>query len=234
MSSKSLKFWNPKTLPKNFIIYILAPKRAGKSSLILDIVLNDLENRFDFVVVLCGNPHSAKTYKKHLPAKYVHERYDNKILTEFYRETDILIKTDRKVPKTLWILDDCLRMRKTREQSRTGDDPMLHRAFTEHRHYNMSLILVSQNMACNTASWVRGSDALITAPASLHNGNDFLSICKDYTGDALNWQSTMVLLETFKKYEFLVVRYHPASRKKDEMLRYYKVNKTFVAYLRKS
>ncbi len=43
-----LPFWDPETLPQYPFIFILAARRAGKSTLVRDIVLNHLADDYEF------------------------------------------------------------------------------------------------------------------------------------------------------------------------------------------
>ena len=231
MASKLFPHWDMRTLPEFPIIYIMSCKRSGKTILTTAIYLEFLEENFDLVVVLCGNPHSARAWRLHVPEKYVHSRYRTEVLSDFFRESDRQMRKGKTLPKTAIILDDVLRMRKSDGKSRTMDDANLHRAFQEHRHYNLSLILISQNIACGTSSWCRNSDIFIFAPSSLTNNNDAENICRSYMGYQRNLDINYELLDTFEKYEFLVIRYHTASRKQKDLLRYYKVDKKMVTYI---
>ena len=52
-------------------------------------------------------------------------------------------------------------------------------------------------------------------------------------GNQRYWETNYEILDQFKKYEFLVVRYHPASRKQDDMLRFFKVPQKKIRYIRR-
>jgi hypothetical protein len=216
-------------------MFICCPKRAGKTTVMLALYLEYIEKNFDIVVVLCGNPHCASQYKGIIPAKYVHDRYKQQVLKDFFQKSDNIIRKRGKkyLPKTFIILDDCLRMRKTAEQCRTMDDPYIHRLFTEHRHYNCGVALCVQNIACGAGSWIRNSDVFLTTPSSLSNGADFDLVGKQYMGSAKGAETNFLIMNTFKKHEFLVIRYHPASRNPDDMLRRYKVRREMVRYIKR-
>ena len=146
------------------------------------LYLDTIEKQYDVCVCLTGSPHSANEYKKIIPSKYVHSKYSPKILEEFFTTCDQLIKAKKQLPRTFFILDDVLRMRKSRDGSRTMDDPQLHKFFAMHRHYNASCALIVQNIACGSSSWILNSDVFLTCPSSLHNGNDFRLVAENYMG----------------------------------------------------
>ena len=213
--AKFLKKWNPKTLPKREILYILAPKRSGKISLILTLYLDYLERKYDYVIVLAGNPDCASEYRKILPGKYVHDRYHPDILKKFFNASDVLVKKSGKksLPSVFFILDDTLRMRKTDKTPRTTDDPYIHRLFTEHRHYNCGLAICTQNIAAGTTSFIRGCDCFLTCPSSLSNGSDIDLIAKNYMGNQRYWETNYEILDQFKKFEFLVITQPPGNKR---------------------
>ena len=230
MAKRLLKRWDISTLPPNFIIYICSQKRSGKSVLCNAIYLEHIEDKFDVVCVLCGNPHTAAAWRKHVPPNNVHARYNSKVLRDFFRQSDYLLKKGQKLPSVCFILDDVLRMRKSDGRSRTADDPYLHRIFQECAHYNVSLVLISQNIAGGTSSWCRNSDIFAFSPSSLSNQNDTELICKSYMGGR-DFNTNYNLLDTFEKHEWCIVRFHTASKRQKDLLRYYKVDKSLLSYI---
>ena len=54
---------------------------------------------FDIICVIAGNPHTAGPYKKHLPAKYIHDSWDEDILKDFFEKSQEIMKKGGKLPK---------------------------------------------------------------------------------------------------------------------------------------
>ena len=233
--SKIVKRWDTKDVPENFIMYLVSCKNSGKTTLLLHLYRKQWEDEFDFVIVLCGNQHCAAQYKKVVPGKYVHSKYSPQIIHNYFETCDRLIKQKRELPRVLFILDDVVRMTSTKEQKRTMNDSGLHRMFTQHRHYNVSCVLAVQNIACGTSSWSRNCDLFICSPSSLHNGNDFEMISAQYMGysSGNNKQNNLLILEEFDKYEFLVLQFHKSSRKRNELIRCYKITKEEATLLQR-
>ena len=230
MARRLLKHWDISTLPKNFIVYVCSQKRSGKSVLTSAIFLEHIQVKIDITCVICGNPHTATAWRKHVDPNYVHSRYNQKILKNFFQQSDELLKQGKQLPSVCFILDDVLRMRKSDGRSRTSDDPYLHRMFQECAHYNASLVLISQNIAGGTSSWCRNSDVFAFSPSSLSNQNDIELICKSYMGGR-NVENNYNLLDTFERHEWCIVKFHSASRRQKELLRYYKVDRQLLTYI---
>ena len=230
MAKRLLKRWDIKTLPRHFILYVCSQKRSGKSVLCTAVYLEHIEGMFDTTCVLCGNPHTARAWRQHVPENYVHERYNSAVLRNFFLQSDYLLKKNATLPKVCFIFDDVLRMRKSDGRSRTADDPYLHRIFSEHRHYNLSLVFISQNIACGTSSWCRNADIFAFAPSSLANQNDTELIARSYMGGR-EFNTNMNLLDSFEKHEWCIVRFHTASKRQKQLLRYYKVDRSLLKYI---
>ena len=54
-----------------------------------------------------------------------------------------------------------------------------------------------------------------------------------YMGNQRYWETNYEIMDSFKKYQFLVVQYHLASRKQTDMLRYYKVPQQKLRYIKR-
>ena len=102
--------------------------------------------------------------------------------------------------------------------------------FQESAHYNVSLVLISQNIAGGTSSWCRNADVFAFAPSSLSNQNDTELICRSYMGGR-EFNTNYNLLDTFEKHEWCIVRFHTASKRQKELLRYYKVDRALLQYI---
>ena len=78
-------------------------------------------------------------------------------------------------------------------------------------------------------SFVRNSDAVFVAPSSLYAGQDFKNLAEMYmTGD--NYRTNKEILNLFRKYDFLVLKYWEATRNQKKLLAWYRVNKQSLNY----
>ena len=105
-----LPFFDPNELPEFPFIFLVAPRRSGKTTLIKNLVLNYFWNKYDFIVAICGNYHCAREYTKSgaVVEKYCHGSYNHEILQKWFEKSDKLLKQGKELPKTLFILDDVL------------------------------------------------------------------------------------------------------------------------------
>jgi len=224
-----LPFWDPESLPKFPFIFILAARRAGKSTLVRDIVLNHLADDYDFVIGLMGNSHTANNYKRNgcIPEAYCHSSYDGSVLEKWFKRADRLMRKGHELPKTLFICDDILTLTKTKGQYTTRSDPWLSKLATSGRHYRSACIICVQS-AQVALTFARNSDAVLVSPSSLYAGQDFEALAKLYMSSDSR-KENQTLLRLFRKYDFLVLRYHLATRGSD-LLAYYRVNSQSLQY----
>ena len=223
-----LPFWDL-NLPQYPFIFILAARRAGKSTLVRDIVLNHLADDYDFVIGLMGNAHTANNYKRNgcIPEAYCHSSYDGSVLEKWFKKADRLMKKGHQLCPTLFIIDDCLALTKTKGQYTTRADPWLSKLATSGRHYRAGCIICVQS-AQVALTFARNSDVVLVSPSSLYAGQDFEALAKLYMSSDTKKENT-ALLRLFRKYDFLVLRYHLATRGAD-LLAYYRVNSQSLQY----
>ena len=231
--SKSLQrllpFWDPSDLPDYPFIFVVASRRAGKSTLVCDLLLNYFDD-YDLKIGLMGNAHTARHYteKGALPQDYVHTSYKPKILKEWFRTAEKMLKRGKTLPKTVFVCDDILQLTAERGKVTTRADPYLNKLATSGRHYSAACILIVQSVSV-ALNFVRNSDVVLISPSSLYAGQDYKSVTELYmTGDFKH--ENKELLSLFKKFDFLVLQYYKASRSQDKLLAYYRVNKQSLTY----
>ena len=98
--SRLLPFFDPCELPKFPFIFVCSARRAGKTVLVTDLILNYFHDQYDFIIGLCGNAHTCRGYVETgaIPAKYCHSNYTPDILKEWFGKCDELLKKGKKLP----------------------------------------------------------------------------------------------------------------------------------------
>lgn len=225
--NKSLKnllpFFDPNDVPEFPFIFICAARRSGKTTLVKHLLLEYFQD-YDIVTGICGNWHTAREYTSSgaIVEKYCHGKYDPKILKDWFKKCDELLRKGKELPRQLIVLDDVLVSHSIKnEQRRTSNDPYLTRLATQGRHYRCGVILCVQSWA-TSLNFTRNSDLVFVAPTSLYAGSDFESLLKNYmTGSHKKVNKT--ILELFTKHDFLVLRYYLATRDQKKLLSWYRV-----------
>lgn len=235
MSNKSLAkllpYFNPDDLPPNPFIFFCASRRAGKSSVICNWLLNHFQD-VDYVIGLMGNPHTARHYTDSgaIPAKYCHTKYSPEILKRWFEKSEKLLKKGETLPRVLFVCDDILVLHAETGKRTTRQDPYLNRLATQGRHWNAGTILCVQSWNLGL-QYIRNSDLCCTFPQSLYAGQDFKNLADTYMS-ADNYRENREILALFKKYDLLCLRYWMASRSQKDLLAYYRVNKQSLPYVK--
>ena len=115
-SNKPVRMWRPQDLPENFAILLVSARRAGKTTLVKSLCIQEPKSwlsQFEngFIVAFCGNSHCASEYKQFLPGKYVHTGLREDIIQTYWRYCDELREQEKKPPKCLFIFDDVFNRR---------------------------------------------------------------------------------------------------------------------------
>ena len=130
-----------KRLPiHQFCMAILAPPRSGKSNLIQNLLYNpqfDFANKFDKVVIISPSIENDQTMKFAMEDDDIAKFYEPEMLDNMDELVKEIIEAQKKEPEqqTLLILDDCLGKLKGKQ---------LANLCSRYRHFNLSMILVSQ------------------------------------------------------------------------------------------
>ena len=122
-----LPFFDPSEMPQYPFIFVCSARRAGKSTLIRNLVANYLWEEHDFVIGICGNHHTAHEYIRSgvIPEKYCHGRYNQNILKTWFEKCDSLLQRGKKLPNMLFIIDDALITNAVKGERTTRSDPWL-------------------------------------------------------------------------------------------------------------
>ena len=221
-----LPFFEPHEMPKYPFIFVCSALLAGQSTLIRLLVANYLWEQHDFVIGICGNYHTAQDYIRSgvIPEKYCHGAYRQEILKDWFEKCDSLLRKGKKLPSTLFIIDDSLITHAIKGENRpTRSEPSLATRAISGRHYRAAVILIVPSWGVSGGmSYVRNSDVVIVSPSSLYAGADFENLYKLYmTGT--NAKQNKELLELFGRYDFLVLRYYKTTRDQSKLLAWYRV-----------
>lgn len=123
-----------------FRVIFYAPSYSGKTTQITHLLENkEFKKQFkNNIFLFSPTSFSDKSYKGLLKDKNIFEDYDEEIIKEIMEESKSLIKEDKGKKKTpiLLILDDAIT-----DIQRNG---ILNVLFTKGRHFNISLILSTQ------------------------------------------------------------------------------------------
>ena len=141
------KKWDilPDILPKNnFIMLIHAPPRSGKSVLIMNLIYNDafkLKKIFNKIVFLSPTLEADKTLRHLYDDEDIIKIYDYNELENIDGIIDGIVddqKENKGKESVLLVLDDCVGLLGNTSKN-------LNRLCTRYRHFNVSMIITSQN-----------------------------------------------------------------------------------------
>lgn len=123
-----------------FCLAICASPRCGKSNLICNLLYNhqyDFSNRFDKVVIISPSIENDQTMKFVMEDDDIIKFYEPEMLDNMDELVHEIVEGQKKEPdqQTLLILDDCLGKLKGKALSTLC---------SRYRHFNLSMILVSQ------------------------------------------------------------------------------------------
>ena len=227
-----LPFFKVEDVPRYPFIFVCSSRRSGKTALINYLILDYFERKYDIIVGICGNYHTAREYINSgaIPEKYCHGKYNPDILKNWFEKSEQLLKEGKELPSTLFVLDDVLVLNSVKDKSRrTSNDPYLSRLATQGRHFKAGVILIVQSWSC-ALGFCRNSDLVLCSPTSLYAGQDFEQLVKFYmTGT--NLAQNKEILELFQKYDFLVLRYYLATRDQSKLLSWFRVPKKIAKQL---
>jgi len=138
---------HPSLFDINFRLLIIAPSNSGKSVLLANLITSDeigynkifKKNIFIFSSTIhMGDP--AFSEVKNVKEDNIYNQYDEQVLSELMAEQEANIKEygKNKTPHILIILDDLIHELPTSRRN------LLQRLFYSGRHFNISLIILSQ------------------------------------------------------------------------------------------
>lgn len=184
-----------------FLFLISAKRNSGKSVLLLNLLVHKdlLYQRFDVIYVFSPTWNYQNTFDVlDLPPEQVFEEFDEKKIAEIIEEN----KEEQK--EVLIIFDDCISskgFKKTTEHS-----PLNHIA-TLGRHFNISLIIISQKLTSVSTQVRQNSDYIVLfAINPLETKLAYDTFCNSIS-NYKDWQE-MVKYCTKDRYNFLFIDNH--------------------------
>jgi hypothetical protein len=207
-------------LPPNPFIFVVGSRRSGKSVLTSELIRDHFDA--DFRIAMCGHHSAAQNYVRQglIPADYAHGHYKPSMLQEFFAKCDKIMKSGKKLPSTLLVLDDVLRTRGGKKGYTTSKDWALEKLAVCGRHYRCTVILIVQSISI-ALNFARNADLVLISPSSLFCGTDYKTLTENFMS-ADQRKANRELLSYYKKYDFLALRYYLASREPGKLLAYYR------------
>lgn len=184
----------------NFRWLVIGSSGSGKSNLIRYMLTdsNMLPSIFDIekhVFVMCPTSDMSKDYE-FIPNKHVFNEYDESILKEIIDTQKGIIKKfgKKRTPFVLVVLDDCIEF--------VGSFSYINQVITKIRHYNVSIIIISQKLKAVGRTIRLNSDYITLFRTS--NLSEVEDVVSEYVGKKFGNQLFNQITEHFKTpYTFL-------------------------------
>jgi hypothetical protein len=139
---------------KPFCSIISAARNSGKSNLLKHLYLDYFcpKNMFD-VVILFSQTLCNDFYASFLNTKLIYTKYKPEALKELIQKAKHYESHGKKL-RCLVILDDCI-------STRDKYDSTITSVFTQGRHYNTSLIYITQKLGFCATTWFNNCNLLV-------------------------------------------------------------------------
>lgn len=185
-----ISYFNLNDICKNPTIIINAKRGSGKSTLV-----RELMNYFNTVLkypicVLCSYSEKVDPYYSYfLPASYIYEDCEKMLTKVLKRQTEMInINNQRQKEgkkkyddRILVVMDDCISDAKIWKRSKD-----LAEIFYNGRHYNISLIIVSQDIVAIPPSFRANIDIVMLFNSSIQE--ELKKLFQHYAGEFTNLQ----------------------------------------------
>jgi len=135
----------------NFTMCVIASRRSGKSVFCKYLLARKgglLDTQDKIILFTTG---VNKDYNTLIKKENIITKYNSNIIKKIMKYQENRKQNKKKMPKITIILDDVI-------TSKTRYDATLEKIFFTGRHFNISLILVSQSFSCISPSFLRNSD----------------------------------------------------------------------------
>ena len=191
---------HPSNLKIPYVMYISAPRGSGKSSLLINLMIQPkfYRHKFDKVYIFCPSYHLDPKYQHlMLPDDQVFTEYTNSKLEEIVESSD---------PKqeTLIILDDCM---SEADFKSNNQDNILNTLAIRGRHMHISLIIsLQKTTGGSTVLRTQADGVFLFKPRSL---NEIKSIYQDNSINAMSFKefNELIARETSEPYSFIYINY---------------------------
>jgi hypothetical protein len=140
----------------NFVLYISAPRRSGKSTLLVNLLTRPefYRNKFDKIYIFSQTIYLDGTWGKVLsllPKEQIFEEFDPEKIMQ-------IIDRNREGQKILIVVDDCIG---DAGFKKLDSSDVLTLISTRGRHFNVSLIVSSQAVSAVSSHFRKNTDCII-------------------------------------------------------------------------
>ena len=219
--NKLIKEWKPNK--EKFIDHytgiICASRRSGKSIFVkfLVCVKNGLLDNSDIVLVFTSGV-NRNTYAKFIPNEHIITGYKPDVINRIMDIQDINKQKNKDICNISIILDDVI-------EYRTRYDKALERVFFQGRHYNISLLYVTQSLSTVPPAFLRNTDYFIYFKFFLKSDRKKISELLGMYGEE---ELVKKIIQLHEKYKLFIFDMVDDSDHVLDRLRWFKVPKKFV------
>ena len=204
-----LKCFRPEELPSHFSIIVYGQRRTGKTTWLLWMMWL-LKDRFDEIVVYSSTHHEG-TFQKFVNPKMCFSVYREGVMQACINHQKARKQKGEKMPRVLVVMDDVLDQMKDLRRS----DALL-QLFTQGRHFNISIVILSQHCKALPPAFRKNVDAAVIFRTF---SNDMCkSYYEDYGGCMKRHTFNSILTEATQEYQGLVVLPCSTSQKMQDYL----------------
>jgi hypothetical protein len=164
-SEVRLLVFRPDELPADFSMIVYGQRRSGKSNWTLWL-MKTLASRFDRVVVFSATLMDGQ-YQRHVNEKLCFNKFCDRTLQtliDMQKKDKSDKKPEDKCERTLVVMDDVLDQTK---EIRTS--PALNSIFTQGRHFNCSIVVLTQHVKAMPPSFRKNVDACVVFRTYSHD-----------------------------------------------------------------
>ena len=149
-----ISLWEPEFKKgKHFSSLIISSRNSGKSYLCRYLLKYKLRHLYDMFIIICNNLEEREKYQDIVPTELAFSTFDGDMIKEIIAANQKRSKEGKKPINWLVLMDDSI------GNKIKNDDDML-QTFATGRHFNVSIIFISQNYSlCNTI-WRNNSDLI--------------------------------------------------------------------------
>jgi hypothetical protein len=149
-----LMVFRPDELPSNFSMIVYGQRRTGKSNWTCWL-MKTMAARYDRCVVFCSTLLDGN-YQKHVNPKLCFNRFDDFTCQKLIDHQKAKMNNKKTPEKLLIIMDDVLDQTREIRQSSA-----LNSIFTQGRHFNCSIIVLTQHVKALPPSFRKNVDACV-------------------------------------------------------------------------
>ena len=135
--------WNPASLKDGQVVVVAAPRDSGKSVLVADLLWH--KRHIPCGIAMSATESSNHYYGKYLPPGFVYDEFSPEALQNVVNHQKEMLRrltkrglSEKDLPPVFVIIDDCV------FDPRFRKDPTLSYLFTNGRHINVMLVVVTQ------------------------------------------------------------------------------------------